>query len=261
MRGRNVVGSSRIPLLSVVTVVFNDADRLAETIGSIRSQSFQDLELLVIDGGSRDGTLEVVKVNESVIRYWISEPDKGIYHAMNKGIMAARGRYLEFLNAGDTYTSPDALKNVFSQNDGDYDVLYGEINLFGPNGDFLFRVPAQPFTLENVKRYGTGTLNHQAFFIKRSMAPLFSTRYRLKDELNWYIDILEEQPGLTYKHIAVPVIDYRQGGKGYREFWRNLYEWVFLVQMRFGFMENVRNTGTYWKFIKYRYPVLKKLLP
>jgi glycosyltransferase involved in cell wall biosynthesis len=247
------------PLLSVVTVVFNDADNLAATIASIKSQSFQDLELIVIDGGSRDGTLEVVRASDSVIGYWISEPDKGLYDAMNKGIKAARGKYLEFLNAGDTYTGPDALKCIFGQNDGDYDVLYGEINLFDPNDQFLFRVPAQPFTLENVRRYGTGTLNHQAFFIKRSVAPLFSTRYRLKAELNWYIDILEEQPALSYKHIAVPVINYRQGGKGYREFWRNLFEWIKLVQRRFGLAQNMRNVATYWTFIKYRYPPVGKV--
>jgi glycosyltransferase involved in cell wall biosynthesis len=249
------------PLLSIITVVYKDASNLAKTIESIRSQSFREYEVVIIDGGSGDGTLDVIKANADFIGFWVSEPDRGIYDAMNKGIKASRGRFVEFLNAGDTYASPHALNTVFSQNDGDYDVLYGEINLFGPDGHFLFQVPAQSFTLENVKRYGTGTLNHQAFFIKRSIAPLFSTSYRLKAELNWYIDILEKQSGLTYKHIAVPVVNYSQGGKGYREFWRNLYEWVYLVQTRFGFAENVRNIGTYWKFIKYRYPVLRKFLP
>jgi glycosyltransferase involved in cell wall biosynthesis len=249
------------PSLSIVTAVYNDAENLESTIKSVKSQSWSDYELVIIDGKSSDGTLDVIRANEKYMGFWLSEPDEGIYDAMNKGIKASRGKYIEFLNAGDVYTSPTCLESVFSENDKDYDVVYGEINLYDQKGRFFFQVPALDFTIENIKRYGTGTVNHQAFFIKRKIAPYFSTHFHLKGELNWYIDILLQNRELAFKHLPFPIIDYKQGGKGYRHFWANLYEWILLIQERFGLMENLRNRRTYWNFIRYRYPFLKKYLP
>jgi len=195
--------------------------------------------------------------NEHRINHWISEPDNGIYDAMNKGIGIAGGEYIEFLNAGDVFKNTGSLECIFSNNNSEYDVIYGEINLFDENGSFLCHVPARDFTLDNLMRYGTGTVNHQAFFIKKNLAPYFSNKYRLKAELNWYIDILLNYEYLTFKHVALPIIDYKQGGKGYREFRTNLYEWICLVQTRFGLMQNFKNRRSYWNFLKYRYPFLK----
>jgi glycosyltransferase involved in cell wall biosynthesis len=250
---------SEKPLLSIITVVYNDAVNLSKTIDSIRSQTFSDYELIVIDGESSDMTLDVIMNNEHRIDYWISEPDNGIYDAMNKGIRIARGEYIEFLNAGDSFIDNVSLEYIFPNNHLEYDVIYGEINLFAENGSFLGHVPALDFTIDNLMRYGTATVNHQGFFIKKNLAPYFSNKYRLKAELNWYIDILLNHKDLTFKHVALPIVDYKQGGKGYREFWRNLYEWICLVQSRFGMMQNLKNRRSYWKFIKYRYPILKTL--
>ena len=161
-------------------MVYNDALNLAKTIESVKSQKFQDYDLIVIDGNSCDGTMDVIKANEKDIGYWISEKDNGIYDAMNKGIRASRGEYIEFLNAGDIYADSNSLEYIFSKNDKNYDVLYGEINVFDERNVFLFHVPALDFTIENLKLYGTGTVNHQAFFVKRNIAPYFSTKFRLK---------------------------------------------------------------------------------
>ena len=252
--------SSKTPLLSIITVVYNDSKNLKKTIDSVKSQSFNDYELIIIDGQSTDGTLDIIESNREYISSWISERDSGIYDAMNKGIRLARGKYIEFLNAGDVFVDRKSLERIFSNNDGDYDILYGEINLYDEDGIFLCEVPARDFTLENLKNFGTGTVNHQAFFLKRELAPHFSNKYRLKGELNWYIDILLQNKEATFKHVALPIIDYKQGGKGYQKFWRNLYEWVCLVQTRFGLMQNVKNLKTYWDFLKYRYPLLRKLI-
>ena len=252
--------SSKTPLLSIITVVYNDAKNLKKTIDSVKSQSFNDYELIIIDGQSTDGTLEVIESSKPYIGSWVSEPDSWIYDAMNKGIGLARGKYIEFLNAGDVFVDRRSLEHVFSDNDRNYDILYGEINLYDLDGKFLCQVPARDFTLGNLKNFGTGTVNHQAFFVKREMAPPYSIKYRLKGELNWYIDILLQNREVNFKHVALPVVDYRQGGKGYQQFWRNLSEWVCLVQIRFGLMQNVKNLKTYWDFLKYRYPLLRKLI-
>jgi glycosyltransferase involved in cell wall biosynthesis len=245
--------------LSIITAVYNDARNLTKTIKSVRSQSFKDYELIIIDGKSKDDTVDVIKVNSEYISFWVSEADTGIYDAMNKGLKVAGGKYVQFLNAGDTYVNSDCLECIFSDND-DYDVLYGEINVFNPDGDFLFQVPALDFTLDNLRDYGTGTVNHQAFLIKREIAPYFSTRFHLKSELNWYIDILLQNKQVKYKHLPLAIINYSQGGKGFKHFWRNLYEWIYLVQTRFGLKQNIKNRKTYWNFLLYRYPIFRKFL-
>ena len=91
------------PLVTVVTVVYNNAETIEETIRSVLYQTYDNVEYIIIDGGSDDGTLEIIKSYNDSIDYWISEPDKGIYNAMNKGIPLARGQYINFLNADDHY--------------------------------------------------------------------------------------------------------------------------------------------------------------
>lgn len=101
--------------LSIITINFNNATGLKKTIQSVVSQSSQDFEYIVIDGGSTDGSVEIIKTFESKITYWISEPDKGIYHAMNKGINIAKGEYCQFLNSGDWLLSKDVTEKMLSQ--------------------------------------------------------------------------------------------------------------------------------------------------
>ena len=85
---------------SIITINYNNRDGLEMTINSVLGQSYQDLEYIIIDGGSTDGSVEVIKKYESRIDYWVSEPDKGVYNAMNKGIGKASGDYLNFMNSG-----------------------------------------------------------------------------------------------------------------------------------------------------------------
>lgn len=247
------------PTLSIITVVYNDAANFEKTIDSIKSQHFNDYELVVIDGKSSDGTIDIIKKEEKNIQYWISETDLGIYDAMNKGIKAASGEYIHFLNAGDTYSDPYALQDIFIDNKN-YDAIYGEINLFDKNDMFLSQIHARDFTLENLKKYGTGTLNHQALFIKKKIVPYFSLSYQIKSELNWYIGILRQNKTITSKHQSRPVINYKQYGTSYAKYWRNMYEWISIIQKEFGFLQNIKNIPIYWQDIMhYRYPVIAKI--
>ena len=111
--------------LSIITVNLDDSLGLSRTIESVKSQDFQDFEFIIIDGGSKDGTLEMIKENETLIDYWVSEEDSGIYNAMNKGIKKATGKYVLFLNSGDYLLSKDALNvnfNLITQ-----DIVYGHL--------------------------------------------------------------------------------------------------------------------------------------
>lgn len=121
--------SSKQPLISVVTVVFNDIENLQRTIESIASQTYQNVEHIVIDGGSIDGTLEIIKANLS-IDYWLSEKDGGIYDAMNKGVKVATGEWINFMNSGDVFFSDSVLSDVFNNVDlGVSDLIYGDVEI------------------------------------------------------------------------------------------------------------------------------------
>jgi len=89
------------PLISIVTVVYNDVANIEETILSVINQNYENIEYIVIDGKSDDGTTAIIKKHEHIIKYWISEEDKGIYDAMNKGIVVAKGDLITFMNSGD----------------------------------------------------------------------------------------------------------------------------------------------------------------
>ena len=105
--------------LSVITVCYQAAEMLQKTIDSVRQQDYEPLEFIVVDGGSTDATLDIIARHQDIITRWVSEPDRGIYDAMNKGVTMATGEWVIFMNAGDTFAAPDVLHKIFSQPDGD----------------------------------------------------------------------------------------------------------------------------------------------
>ena len=115
------------PLISVVTICYNAKNDLEKTILSVLSQTYQDIEYIIIDGGITDGTVDIIHKYSERLFYWISEPDKGIYDAMNKGMDRATGSWINFMNAGDTFCDNEVIKNIFGYNDlSDYSVIYGD---------------------------------------------------------------------------------------------------------------------------------------
>lgn len=115
------------PKVSVITVVYNNVSEIKKTIDSITSQTYKNVEFIVVDGGSDDGTVEIIKNNEDKIYWWCSEQDSGIYDAMNKGVKLATGDFIIFMNAGDTFFNEHSIENVMSQPTiCNYDVIYGD---------------------------------------------------------------------------------------------------------------------------------------
>ena len=113
-------------IVTIITVCRNHAQELERTIRSVESQTWQEKEYLVIDGASTDDTLDVIKAHEASITRWVSEPDQGIYDAMNKGVRMAQGEWVIFMNAGDTFASDDTLQRVFGSPQN-ADVIYGDV--------------------------------------------------------------------------------------------------------------------------------------
>jgi glycosyltransferase involved in cell wall biosynthesis len=165
-----------MPKLSIITINFNNAAGLSKTIKSVIEQTFTDFEYLVIDGASSDGSLNIINENADKITYWISEPDKGIYNAMNKGILKSNGEFLLFLNSGDYLTEQTVLEKVFAI-DKDCDLLYGNIILVSKNGNKKKDVGPGGGKI-SLLNFRYNTICHQSSFINRR---LFN-KYGLYDE-------------------------------------------------------------------------------
>jgi glycosyltransferase involved in cell wall biosynthesis len=121
------------PLVSIITVVFNGAEHIEQTIKSVISQTYPNIEYIIIDGGSIDGTLDIIKKYENNVDYFVSEPDRGIYDAMNKGIDLANGEWLNFMNAGDSFYNEEVLNKIFQygRNYKNIDIIYSDTFLNG----------------------------------------------------------------------------------------------------------------------------------
>jgi glycosyltransferase involved in cell wall biosynthesis len=163
-----------MPKLSIITINFNNHIGLEKTIQSVISQSSKDFEYIVIDGCSTDGSVEIIKKNQDKIRYWVSEKDKGIYNAMNKGILAAKGEYCQFLNSGDYLCNDQVIENMLSALNHE-SFLIGNMIKVMPNNKHL--KDNSNFN-NSLFHFYKGTINHSSSFIKKS---LFE-KYGLYDE-------------------------------------------------------------------------------
>src|SRR5690606_19468930 len=177
----------KMPTLSVITVVYNNVRDIERTLKSVIGQTYPHIEYLVIDGNSTDGTVAVIKQYAERIAYWVSEPDNGIYDAMNKGLQRATGDYVLFMNSGDEIYAQDTVEQVFGSAP-DADIYYGETEMYNENWESLglrrHAIPAQ-FNWRSF-RFGMN-ISHQAIYIRRSIAGFYDPRYQLSADIDWII--------------------------------------------------------------------------
>jgi glycosyltransferase involved in cell wall biosynthesis len=150
---------------SIITVTYNREDDLEATIKSVKDQSCKDYEYIVVDGQSTDGTVDVIRQYESSINHWVSEKDKGIYNAMNKGAKAAKGKYLYFLNAGDIFADNEVLTNLKEEIDNE-DMVYGKIRFVNweKNSSYIKNKRLTSFNVKLGNKIG-----QQGYFVKREV--------------------------------------------------------------------------------------------
>jgi len=151
--------------LSIITINLNNASGLEKTIQSVINQTFTDFEYIVIDGNSTDGSVDIINIHSSKINYWVSEPDIGIYNAMNKGIRKAQGEYCLFLNSGDTLVDKNILEKVFNENLHE-DIIYGNMYYNRDNGEKTLWICPDKLTF---RTFLQSTLCHPASFIKKQL--------------------------------------------------------------------------------------------
>ena len=190
--------------LSIITVNYNDAKGLEKTIKSVVEQTYRDFEFIVIDGGSIDNSVDIIKRYSAHIDYWVSERDGGIYQGMNKGLFVAKGEYVNFMNGGDCYHAPDVLERVFSMK-SDADIITG-----AHAGSPHRNVGKDGVTMLDLYKWA---VDHQASFIKREVALRhpYDENYRIVSDWKFFIEALV-MDNCSFCYTDTIVVDVDMGG-------------------------------------------------
>ncbi len=232
-------------MVSIITVTYNAEACLEKTVKSVINQTYKDIEYIIIDGGSYDKTLSIINNYRDKIKYWISEPDKGIYDAMNKGLKIAKGDYVNFLNAGDCYYKNNVLSDLFDNLDQSIDLLYGDSYLIDQNGVTVRLLKAGVLNRHTVKK-GMAAC-HQSIFIKRQIAPYYNINYKYNADYNWIIEVVMKNRKILYKEY--PVVYYVLDGFSAKYFKKNFIEYIKIVSARFGVFQNIINLPHYLRIV------------
>ncbi len=238
------------PKLSVITVVYNDVKGIEGTMLSVLNQSYPNIEYILIDGLSTDGTLDIIKKYQDRI-ILLSEKDKGIYDAMNKGLLIATGDYVLFMNSGDEIYAPDTVAKVFITADN-ADIYYGETEMINDNGESLgqrrHKTP-ESFTLKSF-RYGM-SISHQAIYIRRSLTEPFDRIYALSADIDWILNAVKKAKVIVNTHQYVA--KYLVGGMSKKKHRQSLMERFDIMKKYYGLVPTVFNhfviafnLGWYW---------------
>jgi glycosyltransferase involved in cell wall biosynthesis len=177
--------------ISIITINFNNKDGLEKTIKSIVDQNFTDYEYIIIDGGSTDGSVDVIKQYADKINYWISEPDKGIYNAMNKGILQAKGEYCLFLNSGDWLAEKNVLEQACPYLKESIDIISGNLYLCNPIKKEMKLWDDN--IVPDLKYFIISTLPHPSTFIRTALFKeigLYNENYKIASDFDFFIKAL-----------------------------------------------------------------------
>ena len=242
------------PKFSIITVTYNAEKVLEDTIQSVIFQTYRNVEYIIVDGASKDHTLDIVNKYHNRINKVISEPDKGLYDAMNKGIQLATGDYLCFLNAGDKFHDSETLQKIVHTLKGQElpDVIYGETAIVDEEGHFLhMRRLSTPAHL-NWKSFKQGMLVcHQAFFVNRELAinHLYDLQYRFSADFDWCIRIMKKAKCLHNTRLTL--IDYLNEGMTTKNHKASLKERFCIMAKHYGLISTILHHG--WFVIRLFY--------
>lgn len=221
------------PVLSVITVVYNAKELLHKTIESIASQTYANIEYVVVDGNSNDGTVELIN-QSSVISKYISEPDNGIYDAMNKGLALATGDYVIFINAGDQFFATTTVEQIFSRQVM-ADVYYGNTMIVDASNNEIGLRRLQPPVNMSWKSLLNGMLVcHQSIVVKRSIAPYYDLSLKVAADYKWVVTSLKN--ATTICDSGIIISRFLDGGFNKKHILRSLRE-------RFGVMVQFYGLG------------------
>lgn len=226
------------PIFSIITVTYNAESTIEATMRSVKQQTFRPIEHIIIDGASKDNTLYIINKYKDKNTKVISEPDHGLYDAMNKGIRLATGTYLCFLNAGDTFHEQDTLARMVNgaglmANEKLPAILYGQTAIVDAERHFLrMRHHTAPEVL-TWKSFQQGMLVcHQAFFVKRTLADPYDLQYKYSSDYDWCIRMMKKADVISNTHLIL--IDYLDEGMTTHHHRASLIERLRIMAKHYG---------------------------
>lgn len=247
-----------LPLISIITVVYNGVAHLEKTILSVLNQSYPNIEYIIIDGGSTDGTLDIIRRYENRLSYWVSKPDKGIYDAMNKGIALATGEVIGLLNAGDWYLE-GAIQLLASQIQTEPSIYYGDAFIFYPD------LNQQRLAKANLSglRYHMSICHQATFVATRIYQQLgsYKTKYRLAADYDFLSRCYHKN--VTFKYLKKTVTLFTNGGASDRDIILYKRECLSIAkQPYFSIVDRLRMLKKFFIEItlSFGYKALKKML-
>jgi len=230
-----------IDKVTIVTVTYNTEDLLEETILSVINQSYQNIEYIIIDGASTDRTIDIIKKYEKRIDYWISEPDEGIYFAMNKAIEKASGTWINFMNAGDTFADMNTVEYVMNSVEDDTDLVYGE----------HFNDKKEHCSIEhrqNILR--SMPCCHQSLYVKTQLMKdnPFNTFYKISADYEFILKMYQQEK--VFKYIKEPLCIYLEGGLSDRAILQRELETITLYMTHKVAIEDIIHSSAHRNIVK-----------
>ncbi|GHV05516.1 glycosyl transferase [Spirochaetia bacterium] len=252
LRTKNIFKQSRDnkPLITVITVVYNGKDTLEDTILSVIHQTYENTEYIIVDGSSSDGTLDIIKKYEDKIDYWISEPDEGLYYAMNKGIDLARGKWLNFMNSGDLFYNNTVINEIFGSPRAYKNIIYGNtIYKIEKDAELVY-----PKISDIVKKM---PFCHQSSFTEYELMKKYKydTSYKLAADYNFLYSLYVKGIVFEYVNITVSVFEAEGGVSARRRTMYNKERIRARGEKIYSFHNILVSLNLYVRYI------LKKLLP
>ena len=229
------------PKFSIITITYNAASVIRPTLDSVISQTYTNYEYILVDGGSMDDTVAITKASGIGFAHIISERDKGIYDAMNKGIALATGDYLCFLNAGDAFYASETLQKIVDAiaNEKELpDVLYGETAEVDEKRNFVRMRRLQAPTKLDWRSFRNGMLVcHQAFYARREIAPMYDLKYRLSADVDWCIKVMKRARKMV--NVNATVVNYLQNGLSLQYHRKSLMERFSIMSKHYGLLPTI----------------------
>ena len=229
------------PKFSIITVTYNAASVIMPTLESVIAQGYTDYEYILVDGGSKDDTVAIAKTSGIQFAHVISERDKGIYDAMNKGISLATGDYLCFLNAGDAFYAPDTLQTIagaIADENELPDVLYGETAEVDDSRKFVRMRRLQAPEKLDWRSFRNGMLVcHQAFYARRGIAPMYDLKYHLSADVDWCIKVMKRAKKMV--NVNATVVNYLQNGISLQCHRQSLIERFKIMSKHYGLLPTI----------------------
>lgn len=230
------------PLISIITITYNAAGQLPATMRSVAEQTCHDYEHLIIDGASTDNTLEIARSLGGRMLRILSEPDKGLYDAMNKGLSLARGKYVLFLNAGDTFHSVRILEDYAREAAKNPDIIYADTVIVDSQRNVIAPRHLSAPQILSFQSFSKGMLVcHQAFMVRRAIAPKYDLQYRFSADYDWTVRCLRATKPGKCVNLNKVAIDYLSDGLTDKNKLKSLIERFNIMCLHYGTVTTLLN--------------------